>query len=98
MIKEDFVADVSRKEVKDKILIDLPYSLELLKRLKKTTNARLGIGRAGDRFKTETLLKFVVGDLEINDDNWADFRSTCESLGVDDCVKIYQDALDNYNK
>ena len=54
--EEDFVQDISLPEIKDKVLIDHPQDLEMVKRLKRTTNARLGVGRAGDRFKTETLL------------------------------------------
>ena len=82
MIKDEFVADVSRKEVKDKILLDAPYSLEMLKRLKKTTNARLGIGRAGDRFKTETLLKFRADHAIAQDAVWTEIdESLVDEMG-----------------
>ncbi|MBR1697963.1 MAG: ethanolamine ammonia-lyase light chain EutC, partial [Anaerovibrio sp.] len=72
MMKEEFVPDVSLPEVKDKVLIDNPKSLELVKRLKKTTNARLGVGRAGDRFKTETLLKFRADHAIAQDAVWTE--------------------------
>ena len=49
-------------------------------------------------YATEAVLKFVVGDLEINDENWSDFQETCRSLGAEDCVAVYQDALERYNK
>ena len=49
-------------------------------------------------YATEALLRFVVGDVEINDQNWTDFQDTCRSLGSEDCVAIYQAALDRYNK
>ncbi len=82
MMKEEFVPDVSLPEVKDKVLIDNPKSLELVKRLKKTTNARLGVGRAGDRFKTETLLKFRADHAIAQDAVWTEIdESLVDEMG-----------------
>ncbi|MBE6106155.1 MAG: ethanolamine ammonia-lyase subunit EutC [Anaerovibrio lipolyticus] len=81
-MKEEFVPDVSLPEVKDKVLIDNPKSLELVKRLKKTTNARLGVGRAGDRFKTETLLKFRADHAIAQDAVWTEIdESLVDEMG-----------------
>ena len=49
-------------------------------------------------YATEVLLRFVVGELELSDENWEDFQNTCRSLGSDECVEIYQTALERYNK
>ena len=54
------------------MLVDHPRNLEMIRRLKQTTNARLGIGRAGDRFKTETLLKFRADHAIAQDAVWTD--------------------------
>jgi ethanolamine ammonia-lyase small subunit len=76
MTQEGFVRDVSAPEIKDKVLIDHPKSLEMVQRLKKTTNARLGVGRAGDRFKTETLLKFRADHAIAQDAVWTPIDET----------------------
>ena len=75
-VGKDFVPDVSLPEVKDKVLVDHPRNLEMIRRLKQTTNARLGIGRAGDRFKTETLLKFRADHAIAQDAVWTDIDET----------------------
>lgn len=67
----DMVRDVSAPSLKDKILIDNPLSTEFCRRLKKTTNARICIGRAGERFKTETLLKFRADHAIAMDAVWS---------------------------
>lgn len=76
MQESGFVRDVSAPEIKDKVLIDHPRSLEMVQRLKKTTNARLGVGRAGDRFKTETLLKFRADHAIAQDAVWTPMDET----------------------
>ncbi len=73
---EGFVSDISLPEVKERVLIDHPQSLAMVKRLKKTTNARLGVGRAGDRYKTETLLKFRADHAIAQDAVWTDIDET----------------------
>lgn len=40
------------------------------------------------------LLRFVVGDNSM--DQWDTFVETCKSMGIDDCVEIYQAAYDRY--
>lgn len=40
------------------------------------------------------LLRFVVGDNAM--DQWDTFVDTCKSMGIDDCVEIYQAAYDRY--
>lgn len=45
---------------KDKIYIDNPHNVEVLKVMKKSTNARICIGRCGTRLKTSALLNFLA--------------------------------------
>lgn len=73
---EEFVSDISLPEVKERVLVEHPHSLAMIKRLKKTTNARLGVGRAGDRYKTETLLKFRADHAIAQDAVWTDIDET----------------------
>lgn len=82
MMIDDMVRDVSDPALKDKVLVDEPASCEIVERLKKSTNARLGIGRAGDRFKTETLLKFRADHAIAQDAVWTEIdESIVDELG-----------------
>lgn len=40
------------------------------------------------------LLKFVVGERSM--DEWSDFVSTCQEMGIDACTEIYQQAYERY--
>ena len=73
---EEFVSDISLPEVKERVLVEHPHSLAMIKRLKKTTNARLGVGRAGDRYRTETLMKFRADHAIAQDAVWTDIDET----------------------
>lgn len=44
----------------------------------------------------EQLLKFMVGDIELSDANWNDFVAQVNSLGLQDCLEVYQNAYDEY--
>jgi ethanolamine ammonia-lyase small subunit len=57
-MKKEFISDISAIDYTDRITIDNPIVEENCLKIKKTTNARICIGRAGDRYKTETLLRF----------------------------------------
>ncbi len=47
-------------------------------------------------YATEQCLKFVVGAEELNDESWASYVAYCNSVGLEDCVAVYQQAYDNY--
>jgi putative aldouronate transport system substrate-binding protein len=47
-------------------------------------------------YAAETCLKFLDGAVELNDDTWNDFVSTCESMGLNEIVAVYQNAYDEY--
>lgn len=82
MMNEEFVPDVSLPSVKDKVLIAHPHIPELVRRLKSKTNARLGIGHAGDRLKTETMLKFRADHAIAQDAVWTEIdESVVDELG-----------------
>ena len=54
----DFVADVTRLDLRKLYLTDHPKDKETYARLKEKTPARRGSGRAGPRYKTLTMLRF----------------------------------------
>ena len=45
----------------------------------------------------QTVLQFIVGDQEINDQNWLTFQDNLSDMGIDRCVELYQTALDRFN-
>ncbi len=57
-MSESCIRDISLINYSDRVTIDDPSNYESCVRLKKSTNARICVGRAGNRFKTETLLRF----------------------------------------
>lgn len=50
--------DMTAVDLKTQILVPNPANPEALAEMKKTTPARIGVWRAGPRYKTETLLRF----------------------------------------
>ena len=51
------VRDIGQINIKDQMLVGNPEDREEYMKLKQKTSARLGIGRAGTRMRTEVLLK-----------------------------------------
>ena len=47
-------------------------------------------------YAQETALKFMTGSLELNDANWDDYVATCESMGINEIIAVYQNAYDQY--
>ena len=47
-------------------------------------------------YAQETVLKFLDGSLELNDSNWEEYKATCQSLGLDEILNVYQNAYDQY--
>ena len=57
-VSDDQLVDLGDVNIKDQLLVDNPANREEYMKLKQRTSARLGIGRAGTRFKTDVLLRF----------------------------------------
>lgn len=70
-MEKDFIEDISIVDYSSKVTVTEPIDLENCSRLKKTTNARICVGRANDRFKTETLLKFRADHAIAIDSVWS---------------------------
>ncbi len=50
--------DITAVDLKKQVLVPKPHNLEGLLKIKEATPARIGVWRAGPRYKTETLLRF----------------------------------------
>lgn len=70
-MEKEFINDISTVNYSERVTIDNPRDSEICARLKKTTNARICVGRAGDRIKTETLLKFRADHAVAMDSVWS---------------------------
>ena len=44
----------------------------------------------------ETCMKFLAGDLELNDDTWAEYVDTAMSMGLETVIDVYQSVYDSY--
>lgn len=55
---EEALPDITAVDLKKQVLVPQPENLEGLLKMKETTPARIGVWRAGPRYKTETLLRF----------------------------------------
>lgn len=55
---DNCLTDITKVELKKQVLVPNPKNLQGLLNMKETTPARLGVWRAGPRYKTETLLRF----------------------------------------
>ena len=56
--EEGCLPDITEIDLRTNILVPNPKNREALLAMKKSTPARLGVWRAGPRYKTETLLRF----------------------------------------
>ena len=76
-VEEGELKDIGAINIKDQMLVNNPENVEEYMKLKQRTSARLGIGRAGTRFKTDVLLRFRADHAAAQD---AVFNDVPESL------------------
>lgn len=76
-IEEGELRDLGTINIKDQMLVDNPVNRDEYMKLKQRTSARLGIGRAGTRFKTDVLLRFRADHAAAQD---AVFNDVSENL------------------
>ena len=76
----DIEEDITSREVKKRPLIDQPQDPEALERMMRLTTARIGVGCAGPRLKTQTLLTLR-----------ADHARARDAVMLD----VHQDVIDN---
>ena len=82
-VSDDQLVDLGDINIKDQLLVDNPANREEYMKLKQRTSARLGIGRAGTRFKTNVLLKFRADHAAAQDAVFNDVpESFLEEVGL----------------
>lgn len=57
-ISDEFLPDISEVDLKKQLLIDNPHDRDGYLKMKSYTAARLGVGRCGTRYKTQSVLRF----------------------------------------
>jgi len=98
-MKKEFVPDISSIDYTARVTIDNPIDKESCVRLKKTTNARICIGRAADRFKTETLLRFSADHAVAIDSVWSHVdENIIDELGFLKVKTLIKDKEEIYYK
>ena len=56
-VEDGFIEDITTVDIKKQLLVPNPADAKGYLKMKESTPARLGIWRAGPRYKTETALK-----------------------------------------
>lgn len=56
-VDDDCIEDITEIDIRKQILIPNPENLEGLRKMKEVTPARIGLWRAGPRYKTQPLLR-----------------------------------------
>ncbi len=70
----DITEDITSREVKNRPLLDKPTDPEALARMMRLTTARIGVGCAGPRLKTQTLLTLRADHASARDAVMLDVR------------------------
>ena len=64
--------DITLTDIRRQILLDTAHNLSAFRMMKEHTPARIGIGRAGARYRTETLLRFEADHASAQDAVFSD--------------------------
>jgi putative aldouronate transport system substrate-binding protein len=49
-----------------------------------------------ETYVEECTVKFIIGDMDI-ETQWDEYTSKLDAMGIDDCIAIYQAALERFN-
>lgn len=81
-MSEDMVRDISEIDLTDRVIVNNPIDYNACVNLKKTTVARICVGKAGTRMKTETYLRFRADHAIAMDAVWSEVdESVVDKLG-----------------
>ena len=88
----DALPDISKIDLRKHYLVEHPHDQAAFLAMKERTPARIGVGRAGARYRTETMLRFqadhaaaqdaVFSDVPesyLKEMGWPVFQTTCEN-------------------
>ncbi|MBU3196623.1 ethanolamine ammonia-lyase subunit EutC [Clostridium algidicarnis] len=87
VIEDGMIPDITEVDLKTNLLVKNPADREGYLKMKKHTSARLGVGRAGARYKTETTLRFRADHAAAQD---AVFTDVDEKILEDMNLEIVQ--------
>jgi putative aldouronate transport system substrate-binding protein len=93
-LPEEQVVAYERWVYQNDIEYNMPYGVTL------TTDESIKFGQIFSDLSTyveEFWPAAIMGQKSLDDASWNDFISTLNSLGAQDCVDMWQDALDRYN-
>lgn len=80
---DDKAVDITSAQARDEVLIASPEDAEALERMKMKTTARIGVGRAGARLNTRTLLTLRADHAAARDAVFTDVpQELLDSLGL----------------
>jgi len=89
-LEEDF--DLSTLDLSERVTLDAPADEEACRRMKASTLARICIGRAGSRYRTETQLRFRADHAIAMDAVWTMVdESVLEPFGYTKVQTLIQD-------
>lgn len=75
-MNEQYVKDISALDLSERITLRQPKDMEVCRRLKQSTTARICIGRSGDRLLTETALRLRADHAVAMDAVWSEVDET----------------------
>lgn len=71
-MEDGMIRDISELDLTSRVTVDCPLEREFCTRLKTSTLARICVGRAGERYKTETWLRFRADHAVAMDAVWSE--------------------------
>ncbi len=92
----EFVPDVSTLDLRRLYLVDEPENGAAFRKLKEKTPARLGMGRAGPRYKTLTMLRFRADHAAAQDAVFSEMPDDYGKAQELVCVKTRCQSKDEY--
>lgn len=75
-MSDELVRDISAIDLKERVTVKEPIDVHVCQTLKKETAARICVGKAGARLRTETYLRFRADHAIANDAVWTEADET----------------------
>lgn len=80
---EDILKDITQTDIMDFMQVKSPHNIDELWKMKKSTPARIGIGRCGSRYTTDAQLRFLASHAAANDAVFTEVsKEVVDKLGV----------------
>lgn len=73
--QEEILPDITQEDLREMYLVEHPQNAGAFLALKRKTPARLGLGRAGARYRTQTLLRFRADHAAAQDSVFSEVRA-----------------------